>query len=112
MLSFAAVVQVARSLLERRAYSPEGLRNSLDDLARRGFLVWSATTAVRRDLEQMGLLPRSHDRQGWLRRLQRRLRHHPPPRESAPPAMATTVDYPRLIDAWLASGGRLAGEGS
>ncbi len=111
MLSLAAVVQVARSLLERRAYSPEGLRNSLDDLARRGFLWLDASAALRRDLEQAGLLPRSRDRDGWLRRLRRRLRRRPQ-ESSTPPMAATTVDYPRLIDAWLASGGRLAGEGS
>ncbi len=105
-----AVVAVGRSLLERSAYTRERLRNSLDDLARRGYVAPAAAASLRRDLEVAEVLPSAHALGGWrgrLRRRWRRRRARPPER---PPIPAKTIEYPRLIDAWVAAGSRLGGE--
>ena len=57
VLSAAGAVQVARSLLEDSAYSPERLMNSLADIARRGHLRPAAATRLREALGAAGVLP-------------------------------------------------------
>ena len=119
VLPVAAVIEVGRSLIERSAYTRERLRNSLDDLGRRSYLAPAEIVALRRDLEEAGILPTS-GRLGTLpgrlwRRLSgtRRRRHRRPVhRLERPHAASTVVEYQRVVDAWLASGGRPGGEPS
>ena len=105
-----AVVAVGRSLLERSAYTRERLRNSLDDLTRRGYVAPAEAASLRRDLEAAEVLPSANPLGGWagrLRRRWRRRRARPPER---PPIPVKTIEYPRLIDAWVAGGSRHGGE--
>ncbi|HEY2387603.1 MAG TPA: hypothetical protein VGK30_11625 [Candidatus Binatia bacterium] len=105
-----AVVAVGRSLLERSAYTRERLRNSLDDLTRRGYVAPAAAASLRRDLEAAEVLPSANPLGGWagrLRRRWRRRRARPSERALIP---VKTIEYPRLIDAWVAGGSRLGGE--
>jgi hypothetical protein len=104
MVPLAAVVAVGHSLIERATYTRAQLRNSLDDLTRRGHLQHDEPS-LRRDLEEAGVLPSTLGRGSWTQRLWRRLRRRRPMpvRAAKPPA---AIDYPRLIDTWLASGGR------
>jgi hypothetical protein len=112
VLPVAAVVEVGRSLIERSAYTREGLRNSLDDLGRRGHVAPLALAALRRDLEEAGILAASGGLGALSRRLWRRLgwggrRRRPVHRLAEPRAAFTTVvEYQRVVDAWLANGGR------
>jgi hypothetical protein len=106
MVPLAAVVAVGHSLIDRAKYTRVQLRNSLDDLVRRGHLRRD-DPHLRRDLEEAGVLPSSVVAGSWSQRLWRRLRRRrPPARLGGPPRPAAVVDYPRLVDAWLASGGR------
>jgi hypothetical protein len=106
MVPLAAVVAVGHSLIDRATYTRGQLRNSLDDLVRRGHLHHD-DPALRRDLEESGVLPSTIAYGTWTQRLWRRLRRRrrPMPRPVAP-QRPVVVDYPRLVDAWLASGGR------
>jgi hypothetical protein len=108
----AAVIEVARSLLERSAYTRERLRNSLDDLCRRGYLAPSAGAAARRELEEAGILPGPLALGSSLpRRVWRRLRRRRAGTRVAPASRpAARVDYARLIDAWLAPTNRPGAE--
>jgi hypothetical protein len=108
----AAVTDVGRSLLERSGYTREQLRNSLDDLTRRGHLPAAAAGLLRRDLAEAGILPHAGRPGGWPRRLWNRVRPRPRLRRADRPAGAVELDYPRLIDAWLAARGGAEGEGS
>lgn len=106
MVPLAAVVAVGHSLIERATYTRAQLRNSLDDLVRRGHLR-DDDPALRRDLEEAGVLPSTAAQGSWSQRLWRRLRRRrPAPRGVAAKRPAVVIDYPRLVDAWLASGGR------
>ncbi len=108
MLPVTAVVEVARSLMQRSSYTRERLRNSLDDLVRRGYVDVAASLELRRELEESNVLPPGSKRAPWHRRLWRRIRRRQPAYRilGLPPAPAIAVDYPRLIESWLASGGR------
>ena len=118
VLPVAAVVEVGRSLIERSAYTREGLRNSLDDLGRRSHVEPLTLAALRRDLEEAGILATSGGFGALPRRLWRRLiwgrrrRHRRPVHRLEEPRAASTtvVEYQRVVDAWLASGGRPGGE--
>jgi hypothetical protein len=114
VVPLAAVVDVGRSLLERSAYSAARLRNSLDDLARRGYLAPAAALGLRAELEEAGVLPSTGVLGLWPRQLWRRWRRRRPRARTPqrPPIAAATIEYPRLIDAWVASGSRLGGEPS
>ena len=106
MVPLAAVVAVGHSLIDRATYTRGQLRNSLDDLVRRGHL-HRDDPQLRRDLEEAGVLPSIIAQGSWSQRLWRRLRR----RRTTPIRIAAThptvtIDYPRLVDAWLASGGR------
>lgn len=57
-LSAAGVVQVARSLAEDSAYTPERLANSLSDIMRRGHVRPTTAAALRALLADADLLPR------------------------------------------------------
>jgi hypothetical protein len=93
-------------LIERATYTRGQLRNSLDDLVRRGHLR-PDEPALRRDLEEAGVLPSAVAEGTWTQRLWRRLRRRRPmPARGPGKSPAVVVDYPRLVDAWLASGGR------
>ncbi len=106
MVPLAAVVAVGHSLIDRATYTRAQLRNSLDDLVRRGHLR-VGDAALRRDLEEAGVLPSTVAPGTWTQRLWRRLRRRrPAPKAGGTPRPAVVVDYPRLVDAWLASGGR------
>jgi hypothetical protein len=106
MVPLAAVVGVGHSLIDRATYTRGQLRNSLDDLVRRGHLRHD-DPALRRDLAESGVLPSTTAPGTWTQRLWRRLRRRrrPTPKPVAP-QRPVVVDYPRLVDAWLASGGR------
>jgi hypothetical protein len=111
VIPLGAVEQVGRSLIERSDYTREQLRNSLDDLGRRAVLSPVTTSVLRRDLEDLGLVP-GGVMASWPRRVWQKLRRR---RRSgiiaAPsPIAAAQVDYPRLVDAWLAGGARPGGE--
>jgi hypothetical protein len=111
MLPLAAVAEVGRSLMDRSGYRPEELRNSLDDLRRRGFLPAPRRAALARELAESGILPIDGGRTGWARRLWRRWRERSGGRRLATlDFRARRVDYARLVDAWLAHGGRPSGE--
>jgi hypothetical protein len=106
MVPLAAVVAVGHSLIDRAAYTRGQLRNSLDDLVRRGHL-HNDDPHLRRDLEEAGVLPSTVVVGSWSQRLWRRLRRRrQPPRVGVAARPAAVIDYPRLVDAWLASGGR------
>ena len=105
MVPLAAVVAVGHSLIERAAYTRGQLRNSLDDLVRRGHLR-HADLPLRRDLEEAGVLPSLAAQGSWSQRLWRRLRRRRPVPKVTANRPAVVIDYPRLVDAWLASGGR------
>ena len=112
MVPLAAVVAVGHSLIERAAYTRGQLRNSLDDLVRRGHLQHD-DPSLRRDLEEAGVLPSTAVQGTWSQRLWRRLRRRRPvPKRGAASRPAVVIDYPRLVDAWLASGGRPGGAAS
>jgi hypothetical protein len=94
------VARVARSLIERSAYTPRRLENSLADLVRRRLLDPDAAQLLAAPLREAGLLPASGARPGsWLRRtlaLVRRRRRL----VSALPrvARATPLDYEAILD--------------
>jgi hypothetical protein len=69
-LSAAAVVQVARSLLEDSSYTPERLRNSIGDIVRRGHVHTDAAAALREALESAGMLTAPR-RPSWIERVRR-----------------------------------------
>jgi hypothetical protein len=103
MLALADVCGVGRSLLERSAYTPTQLRNSLDDLRRRAVLTPRRVTVLRQRLAEADVLPAS-DADGnafarWWRRV-------PPPGGAGTETAVAGIDYGRLIETWLASGGR------
>jgi len=106
MVPLAAVVGVGHSLIDRATYTRAQLRNSLDDLVRRGHLLRD-DPSLRRDLEEAGVLPSTVAQGTWSQRLWRRLRRRRPQSARGPaPRPAVAIDYPKLVDAWLASGGR------
>jgi hypothetical protein len=114
VLPLACVADVGRSLIERSGYTRERLWNSLEDLRRRGYLPAPEVAAIRRALVEGGVLPPAEAREPWLRRILRRLR---PSRRVASITQRTAtarvdVDYPSLIESWLASGGRAGGSRS
>ncbi len=72
-IDLAAVVRVARSLVEGAGYTAERLANSLADLGRRGHLGAAGERTIRAQLAQAGLLPPSfRDRRGERWRLRAR----------------------------------------
>jgi len=111
VVPLVVVVEVARSLIDRSGYTRERLRNSLEDLSRRGYLAPTAATVLRRELVEAGIIPGVGAGVRWPRRLWRRVRRRARA-ASGPraPAAWSAVDYPRLIDAWVAAGRRLGGE--
>ena len=113
VVPLVAVVEVARSLIDRSGYTRERLRNSLEDLVRRGYLAPAAATVLRRELVEAGIVPGVRAGARWPRRVWRRVRRRARV-ASGPhaPAAWSAVDYPRLIDAWVAAGRRLGGETS
>jgi len=112
IVPLTAVVEVARSLLDRSGYTRERLRNSLEDLSRRGYLAPGAAGVLRHRLEAVGIIAGVAPLATWPRRLWRRVRRGHPRREARAPVAWTAVDYPRLIDAWIAAGRSLGGETS
>ena len=114
VVPLGAVVEVARSLLERSGFTRQRLRNSLADLARRGYLAPASTTVLTRELAETGVTASVGPLGSWPGRVWRRARRRwrgpaSIARQALPPS---AVDYPRLIDAWVAGGRRLGGEPS
>ena len=105
MVPLAAVVAVGHSLIDRATFTRAQVRNSLDDLVRRGHLR-THDPALRRDLEESGVLPSTAVPGWWTQRLWRRLRRRRSTPRPLPAKRPVVIDYPRLLDAWLASGGR------
>ncbi len=104
MLPVAAVIAVGRSLIERAGYTREQIRNSLDDLARRGYID-PADLSLRGDLELAGILPPDGAAKGWPGRMWRRLHRGRRGPHGCGPATAGApgrIDYLRLVDSWLA----------
>jgi hypothetical protein len=110
MLPLTAVIDVARSLGDRAAYTREHLRNSLEDLRRREYLSAPAAARLHRDLEEAEVLPTHGPRRSKLQRWWRQFRPPRRVRRGSVPAAVIEVDYPRLIDAWITAGGKLGGE--
>jgi hypothetical protein len=108
LLPLDAVAVVGRSLLERSGYTRAQLRNSLADLGRRGYLADAVVRTVSRELIEAAILPPDTAGRrwapGWWSRLRRRYGKRPP----AATVPATHIEYDRVVDAWLASGGRPA----
>jgi len=87
------VAGVARALVERAAYTPRRLENSLADVVRRGALHPAAAEHVARPLRVAGLLPAAPG--GWVRRLFRRLGRRVAPITVANPE---PIDYDGVLD--------------
>ena len=94
VMSPAGVIQVARSLLDDSAYSPERLTNSLADIERRGHLTPAAHAALRQALTAAGLLAapaRPSLSERWRR--WRRRRREP----ARPVARLPAIDYRTMV---------------
>ncbi len=99
LLDEAGVEQVARSLIDDSAYSPERLANSLADIQRRGHLGAGAAVTLREHLRARQLLPMGAlDRRArwrlWWHRTRARWRAAQP---HAPAAPAVSLDYRAMI---------------
>lgn len=101
LLDDAALPAIARALIEQSGYTGDRLRNSLDDLVRRGHLRLSSRTRSIRVLQRAGLAsPAAHDAmlrarlQAAFERLQARWR------PTAGAAAPTPLDYARIIRDW------------
>lgn len=94
------VAQVARSLVERSAYTPRRLENSLADLVRRRLLAPESAELLARPLRAAGLLPsRETQTAGWLRRTLARMRRQPRLVSVIPRvARGTPLDYEAIFD--------------
>lgn len=93
------VASVARALLESPSYTAERLRNSLDDIHRRGHLTAATVARVREAMEEEGIFAgrrptRSDLWRAALRRLWARIR---PSRPLAISPGPTLIDYPALV---------------
>jgi hypothetical protein len=95
----ADVALVARSLVERSAYTPRRLENSLADLVRRRLLAPESAELLARPLRAATLLPSSGTRvAGWLARTLARMRRQPRLVSSIPRvARATPLDYEAIL---------------
>lgn len=101
LLDDAALPVIARALVDESGFTGERLRNSLDDLVRRGHLKPSTRTRVIRVLQRAGLSgPAPHEAMLRARlsaafeRLQARWSR------SAGPVDAPTLDYERILREW------------
>jgi hypothetical protein len=93
------VGRVARSLVERSAYTPRRLENSLGDLVRRRLLGVDAASALARPLREAGLLPEVVSRRSWLARALHSVRRAPRLAPALPRvARATPLDYDTILD--------------
>jgi hypothetical protein len=93
-LSAAGVVQVARSLVEESAYTPDRVANSLSDIERRGHLGRDAAAALRAALQAAAVLPPAPTPTLAERWRRWRARGRPPAAPVAPP---TVVDYRTMV---------------
>jgi hypothetical protein len=105
LLDEAALPVLASALIDEAAYTGDRLRNSLDDLVRRGHLRLSTRTRVIRVLQQAGLAtPAPHDAmlrarlRAAFERLQARWSR------SSGPESATVLDYERILSDWAGRG--------
>jgi hypothetical protein len=95
------VARVAQSLIERSAYTPRRLENSLADLVRRHLLGADAAELFATPLREAGLLPASGARsRSWLGRALGAVRRRRHRLVSAIPriARATPLDYDAILD--------------
>jgi hypothetical protein len=88
------VAGVASGLVERSAYTPRRLENSLADLVRRGVVAAQASHALTAPMRAAGLLP-ALPRRAWLTRLRARLGRRAP----APMRRSQTgaLDYDEIL---------------
>jgi hypothetical protein len=101
-LTLPAVAQVADSMINDSAYTPERLANVLADIIRRGHLQPTSAIAVREYLHARGLLPRrkpSGVRRSLWRRLTDWLHATPPPA----PLGDEAINYATLVAEWRAA---------
>jgi len=105
LLDEAALPVIASALIDEAAYTGDRLRNSLDDLVRRGHLRLSSRTRVIRVLQRAGLAtPAPHDAmlrarlRAAFERLQARWSR------SAGPESAPALDYERILRDWAGRG--------
>jgi hypothetical protein len=98
------LARVAGALIERAAFTPRRLENSLADLVRRGCLTSAAAAGVAAPLRRVAVLPRSSARV-WLRGALARLRRR---RAAGAAAPHVAIDYDTVLDA-LRPEGRRAG---
>jgi hypothetical protein len=102
------VARVGRVLIDRAAYTPRRLENSLDDLVRRGHLASVAADAMAAPLRAAGVLPPAPPEPGrWQRAVLalRRLGRARPPARALPAAQPGPLDYDAILD-------RLRGRGA
>jgi hypothetical protein len=95
------VGRVARALVERSAYTPRRLENSLADLVRRRLLGADAGELLATPLRDAGLLPtRGAPPRGWIGRALGAVRRRRHRLVSAIPrvARATPLDYDAILD--------------
>jgi hypothetical protein len=93
------VGRVARSLVERSAYTPRRLENSLGDLVRRRLLGVDAAHALAEPLRAAELLPALAGRKTWIARALQRVRRAPRIGPVLPRvARATPLDYDTILD--------------
>lgn len=94
------VAEVAHALRERAGFTPRRLANTLADAVRRGLVESEAAEQAVESLRLTALLPaRTTARDGWVRRLVRRLRGG---RRLAPQPPAPPIDYDVILDRRLA----------
>ena len=96
LIDASAVIRVALEMVDRFDYTLDALRNSLQDLLRRGRLEMATTQRLAARLEEgiepLGSLPPSRE---LLARFAERVRALPPPPEAARPPVKTQrpIDY-------------------
>jgi hypothetical protein len=101
LLDEAALPEIASALVEQAGYTADRLRNSLDDLARRGHLMAPTRLRIARVLAGAGLVPRGRREvtlrarfAAFIERQRRRWRRR------RPAELAPAIDYRAIMLGW------------
>jgi hypothetical protein len=108
ILDASGLPEVAAALIEQSGFTPERIRNSLDDLVRRGFLLEETRARVLQVLERAALARRGPE-SGLGARLRARLERWRERRAEARRPIAGTpttfaVDYDEMLRDWSRRG--------
>jgi hypothetical protein len=101
-LTLPAIVRVAEAMVRDAGYTPGSLANSLADIARRGHLQATTTSAVREYLRAHVLIPAS-GRRSIRSALWQRLKPWLKPKPISPAPRAEAIDYHALVTHWRAA---------